>query len=68
MRKISEKQIISALVDIKCVGYFKSPGLSKKERGYILDTLIDRGLLDEHCVPTPESQEIIQKNFHLARL
>lgn len=57
---------MSALVDIKCVGYFKSPGLSKKERGYILDTLIERGLLDEHCNPTSESQKIVIENLSLA--
>lgn len=66
LRNVSEKTIIKAIVDIKCSGYFKSPGLSKKERGYILDELERRGWIDEHCMATPASQEIVTNNLHLS--
>lgn len=32
MRNVNEKTIVKAIVDIKCSGYFKTPGLSKKEQ------------------------------------
>ncbi len=67
MRKISETTIIKAIVDIKCNGFFKTPGLSKKERGCILDELERRGWIDEHCMATPASQEIVRNNLHLSR-
>ena len=66
MRNVSEKTIIKAIVDIKCSGYFKTPGLSKKERAYILDELERRGWIDEHCNPTPESHDIVRTNLYLS--
>lgn len=56
MRKISEKTIITALVNIYCVGY---PGkclksLTKPERVYVLDELVNRGLVTENIHITRE--------------
>lgn len=66
MRNVSEKTIIKAIVDIKCSGYFKTPGLSRKERAYILDELERRGWIDEHCNPTARSQDVVRNNLHLS--
>lgn len=66
MRNVSEKTIIKAIVDIKCSGYFKTPGLSRKERAYILDELEKRGWIDEHCNPTASSQDVVRNNLHLS--
>jgi hypothetical protein len=66
MRNVNEKTIVKAIVDIKCSGYFKTPGLSRKERSYILDELERHGWIDEHCNPTAGSQDVVRNNLHLS--
>lgn len=67
--KISEKTLLTALVNIKCVGY---PGkclrpFNKRERGQIIDELFKRGYIDEHARPTAAAQNIITANIHLCQ-
>ena len=47
IRNISEKTIITALVNLKCVGYFGKclTPLNSKEREFVIQTLINRGIL-----------------------
>ena len=67
MRKISEKTIITALVNYKCTGLFGKciTHLNSKERDYVIDELIRRGYLDNNMNITPSAQEVILKNFDL---
>lgn len=69
MRKISEKTILTALVNIKCVGY---PGkcltrLTRSERAFVLDELIRRGYINEKIQALPASQTIVSNNLHLCQ-
>lgn len=69
MRKISEKTILTALVNIKCVGY---PGkclksLTRAERAFVLDELIRRGYINEKIQALPASQDIVSSNLHLCQ-
>lgn len=67
MRKISDKTIITALVNYKCVGYFGKciKSLTLNERDYVIDTLIERGYLTEKMVITKEGDEVIKRNLEL---
>ena len=67
MRKISDKTIITALVNYKCVGYFGKciKHFSLNERDYVIDTLIERGYLTEKMVITKEGDEVIKRNLDL---
>lgn len=69
MRKISEKTIITALVNLKCVGY---PGkclkpLTREERRYVLDELIRRGYINRQMQVLPASQSIVSDNLDLCQ-
>lgn len=67
--KATEKTILTALVNIACVGY---PGkclthFTKSERGRVLDTLYNRGLIDDHARPTKAAKAVIIENMHLCQ-
>lgn len=67
MRKISDKTVITALVNYKCVGYFGKciKSLTLIERDYVIDTLIERGYLTEKMIITKEGDEVIKRNLEL---
>ena len=67
MRKISEKTIITALVNYKFVGMFGKciTHLNSKERDYVIDELIRRGYLDNNMNISSSAQEVILKNLDL---
>lgn len=65
--KYYRKTIISCLVSLKCNGYFGKSftPLTKKERLYVVETLIDRGYLDEKLNVLPKAKNIITENLQL---
>ena len=67
MRKISEKTIITALVNYKCTGFFGKciTHLNSKERDYVIDELIRRGYHDNNMNISSSPQEVILKNIDL---
>ena len=67
MRTISEKTIITALVNYKFVGMFGKciTHLNSKERDYVIDELIRRGYLDNNMNISSSAQEVILKNLDL---
>ena len=69
MRKISEKTILTALVNYKCVGYFGKcfKSLSSSERDYVIDELIRRGYIGENMALTKKSQQVILGNLNLCQ-
>ena len=54
MRKISEKTIITALIDFKSIGYFGNyfTSFSIQERNFITDELKERGYFTEKMIIT----------------
>ena len=69
IRNISEKTIITALVNLKCVGYFGKciTPLNSKEREFVIQTLIDRGYINDNIVLQPAAKDIILKNLDLCQ-
>lgn len=69
MRKITEKTIITAMVNRKCLGYFGKcfTSLSMAERRWVGEELIRRGWCDENLRPTNASMEVVAKNLHLCQ-
>lgn len=69
MRKISEKTILTALVNYKCVGYFGKcfKSLNSNERDYVIDELVKRGYLDENMTLTKKSKQVILDNSNLCQ-
>ncbi len=69
MRTISEKTIITALVNFKCAGKFGKcfHSLSQKERGFAIDEMINRGWLTERMELTLDAQPVILENLHLCQ-
>ena len=67
MRNISDKTILTSLVNYKCVGYFGKcfKSLSSSERNYVIDELIKRGYLNSDMTFTKLSQKVIEKNLNL---
>ena len=67
MRKISEKTIITALVNYKFVGMFGKciAHLNNKERNYVIDELIRRGYIDNNMNILPFAKDVILKNLDL---
>lgn len=67
MRNISNKTILTALVNYKCVGYFGKcvAHLTLQERDFIIDELIKRGYLNNDMSLTKSSQTVILKNLNL---
>ena len=66
-RKISEKTIITALVNYKCVGLFGKcvSHLNSKERNCVIDELIRRGYIDDNMNIMPCAKDIISQNLSL---
>ena len=66
-RKISEKTILTALVNLKCVGYFGKclTHLTYNERGLVIDTLIERGYIDNNMNIMPSARDVILQNLDL---
>ena len=67
IRNISEKTIITALVNLKCVGYFGKclTHLNSREREFVIQTLVDRGYINDYIVLQPAAKDIILKNLNL---
>ena len=67
MRNISNKTILTALVNYKFAGYFGKcvAHLNSKERDYVIDELIRRGYIDNNMKLTELSQTIILNNLNL---
>ena len=67
MRNISDKTILTALVNYRCVGYFGKcvAHLTSKERNFVIDELIKRGYLNSDMTFTKLSQTVIGKNLNL---
>lgn len=68
MRKISEKTIITALVNLKCVGKLGKcvKNLSSKERAFVLDEMERKGWIVPNDIEiTSLGNEIVKKNLGL---
>ena len=67
MRNISNKTILTALVNYKCVGYFGKcvAHLTAKERDYVINELIRRGYIDNKMRLTELSHYIVLDNLNL---
>ena len=65
MRNISDKTILTALVNYKFVGYFGKcvAHLNSKERNFVIDELIKRGYLNSDMSITKSAQTVILKNL-----
>jgi hypothetical protein len=67
MRNISNKTILTALVNYKCKGYFGKcvAHLNSKERNFVIDELIRRGYIDNKMKLTELSHDIVLDNLNL---
>lgn len=68
MRNISEKTIITALVNLKCVGKLGKcvKNLSSKERAFVLDEMERKGWIIPNGIElTRLGDEIVKKNLGL---
>ena len=67
MRNISNKTILTALVNYKCVGYFGKcvAHLNYQERNFVIDELIRRGYIDNKMKLTELSHHIVLNNLNL---
>ena len=67
IRTISEKTIITALVNYKCIGFFGKcmAHLNGKERDYVIDELTRRGYIDNNMNILPFAKDVILKNLDL---
>ena len=67
MRNISNKTILTALVNYKCAGYFGKcvAHLNSQERNFVIDELIRRGYIDNKMRLTELSHNIVLNNLNL---
>jgi len=67
IRKISEKTILTSLVNYKFVVFFGRcfKSLTKEERTFVIDDLQRRGYIDINMNILPAAKEIILKNLNL---
>ena len=67
MRNISNKTILTALVNYKCAGYFGKcvAHLDSQERNFVIDELIRRGYIDNKMKLTELSHDIVLNNLNL---
>lgn len=67
MRDISNKTILTALVNYKCVGYFGKcvAHLNSQERNFVIDELIRLGYIDNKMKLTELSHDIVLNNLNL---
>ena len=66
---ISEKTLLTALVNYKCVGYFGKclTPFPISQRGRVVETLISRGYLTENLKITDAAKDVIISNLHLCQ-
>ena len=69
MRKISEKTIITALVNYKCTGFFGKciTHLNSKERDYVIDELIRRGYINDNMKLTELAHDVVLAHLNLCQ-
>ena len=67
MRNISDKTILTALVNYKCVGYFGKciKHFTLQERIFVIDELIRRGYIDNKMKLTELSHDVVLNNLNL---
>ena len=67
MRNVSNKTILTALVNYKCVGYFGKcvAHLNSQERDFVINELIKRGYLNSDMSIAKSAQTVILKNLNL---
>ncbi len=67
MRNISNKTILTALVNYKFAGYFGKcvAHLNSQERDFVIDELIRRGYIDNKMKLTELSHDIVLNNLNL---
>ena len=67
MRNISNKTILTALVNYKCAGYFGKcvAHLNSQERNFVIDELIRRGYIDNNMKLTELSHDVVLNNLNL---
>ena len=67
MKNVSEKTLITCMVNLKCLGYFGRcfRPFTKKERIYIVDSLIERKWLTEKMTITNIGDSLIKSNLDL---
>ena len=67
MRNISNKTILTALVNYKCAGYFGKcvAHLNSQERDFVIDELIRRGYIDNKMRLTELSHNVVLNNLNL---
>ena len=67
MRNISNKTILTALVNYKCAGYFGKcvAHLNSQERDFVIDELIRRGYIDNKMKLTELSHDVVLNNLNL---
>ena len=67
MRNISNKTILTALVNYKCAGYFGKcvAHLNSQERNFVIDELIRRGYIDNKMKLTELSNDVVLNNLNL---
>lgn len=69
MKTATEKTLITALVNLKCLGHFGRclRAFNRQERVAVIDTLLSRGWIDEHYTPTAAAAPIILANLNLCQ-
>ena len=67
MRNISNKTILTALVNYKCAGYFGKcvAHLNSQERNFVIDELIRLGYIDNNMKLTELSHDVVLNNLNL---
>ena len=67
MRNISNKTILTALVNYKCAGFFGKcvAHLNSQERDFVIDELIRRGYIDNKMKLTELSHDVVLNNLNL---
>lgn len=66
-RKISEKTIITALVNYKCIGFFGKcvAKLNSNERDCVINELIRLGYIDNNMNILPSAKDVVLQNLDL---
>lgn len=69
MKTATEKTLITALVNLKCLGHFGRclRAFNRRERVAVIDALISRGWIDEHYTPTAAAAPIVLANLNLCQ-
>ena len=69
MRDISNKTILTALVNYKCVGYFGKciAHLTDKEKNYVIDELVRRGYINNDMKFTELAHDVVLAHLNLCQ-